>query len=106
METVHPRIALTPAQLEAFCRKWKIERLELFGSALRDDFSDDSDLDFLATFEPGVEWSFHDDLHMQEELAALVGRPVDLVERRLVEASRNYIRRRSILNSALALYAA
>ena len=106
MERVHPRVDLNSDQLEAFCRRWKIARLELFGSALRDDFNDASDVDFLVTFEPGARWTFHDDLHMQEELAQLLKRPVDLVERRLVESSPNWVRRKTILTDAQPLYAA
>jgi hypothetical protein len=90
--------------LGAFSRKWSISELAVFGSVLRDDFGPESDVDFLATFAPDAQWSLLDHVKMQEELAAIVGRPVDLVTRRAVENSRNPIRRRAILESAQVLH--
>ncbi|MBP9144162.1 MAG: nucleotidyltransferase family protein [Thermoanaerobaculia bacterium] len=94
-----PRIA-------AFCREWRIAKLELFGSVLRDDFGPESDVDVLVSFERGSTWSYLDLVRMENELSEKLGRRVDLVERAAVEASDNYIRRREILRSAEALYAA
>ncbi len=90
-------------QLADLCRKWRVRELSLFGSALRDDFRAGSDVDVLVSFEPGADWSLLDLVAMQEELAALVGRHVDLVEQ---EALRNPYRRAAILNSKRVLYAA
>lgn len=92
--------------IEAFCKKWKIRELALFGSALRDDFRPDSDLDFLVSFSPNVGWGLLDHAAMERELAEIVGRPVDLVSRKAVERSHNWIRRKAILESAQVLYAA
>ena len=92
--------------IEAFCRKWQIHELALFGSALRDDFRPDSDLDFLVTFAPGATWGLLDHAVMERELAELTGRSVDLVSKRAIERSHNWIRRRAILESAKVLYAA
>jgi len=88
-----------------FCRKWKITELSLFGSALRDDFTNRSDLDFLATFAPRAGWSLLDHVEMEEELGRLLGRRVDLISRRAVEQSHNWIRRNAILQSAQVVYA-
>ncbi len=93
-------------KIEAFCRKWKIKELALFGSVLRDDFRPDSDVDFLVTFVEGAHWSFYDMVDMQDELKEILGREVDLVERRAVERSENYIRRRHILQSLEPVYVA
>lgn len=93
-------------RIEAFCRKWKIQELALFGSALRDDFRPESDLDFLVTFSPSVAWGLLDHVAMERELAEIVGRPADLVSRKAVERSHNWIRREAILHSAKVLYAA
>lgn len=101
-----PSIELPLKQLAAFCRRWNIAKLEVFGSAVRNDFRPDSDVDFLATFTPGVERSLLDHVEMQNGLRAVVGREVDLVSRQAVEKSRNWIRRRQILDSAEVLYAA
>ena len=89
-----------------FCRRWKIVELDLFGSALRDDFGPESDVDVLVSFSENARWSLLDLVAMQEELKQLLGREVDLVERRAVEASENYIRRRHILSSAEPVYVA
>lgn len=97
---------LTTEQLMAFCSRWKIIELSVFGSVLRSDFSAVSDVDILVTFAPDAGWSLFDLAEMQQELEAIVGRKVDLVERRAVEQSMNYIRRNAILNSAEVVYVA
>jgi len=101
-----PKITFPPEKIEAFCRKWKIKELALFGSVLRDDFRPDSDVDFLVTFEEDAHWSLFDKIDMQDELKEILGREVDLVERRAVERSENYIRRRHILQSLEPVYVA
>ena len=106
-KAVHPmRPAIPRDRLAQFCRRWKISELSLFGSALREDFRPDSDVDLLVSFAPGVSWGFDDYLTMKEELEELLGRAVDLVERRLVETSENYIRRKHILSHLEPLYVA
>src|SRR3972149_2771303 len=75
--------------LAAFCRRWRIRELALFGSALREDFGPDSDIDVLVRFERDVGWDLWDIIDMQEELGAIFGRPVDLVDRDAVEGSGN-----------------
>lgn len=87
-------------RLEDFCRRWKITELRLFGSALRGDFRPDSDLDLLVSFTPDADWSLLDHVAMEEELSAILGRKVDLVSRRAIERSTNWIRRKAILESA------
>ena len=99
-------ISIPQQELAAFCRKWKIKRLSLFGSVLRDDFRPDSDVDVLVSFLDDAQWRLFDLIHMEEELSAMVGRKADLVDRRSVEASRNYIRRRHILSSLEQVYVA
>jgi len=91
------------AALTALCRKWKIKELSIFGSALRDDFRPDSDVDLVVKFYPESRWSLWDFYAIQEELEELFGRKVDLVE---VEGIVNPIRRRNILNSLQVVYAA
>ena len=99
-------IPIERAIVEVFCRKWKIAELALFGSVLRDDFRPDSDVDVLVSFAPDADWSLLDHLAMEEELAGILGRKVDLVSRRAVERSANRIRRQAILGSAEVVYAA
>ncbi len=103
-ETVRLRLGLSEGELAAFCQRWRIVELSLFGSALRADFHADSDIDLLATFAPEAGWSLIDHIKMEQELAALLGRKVDLLTRRSVERSDNWIRRRNILESAEVVY--
>lgn len=91
-------------QIADFFQRWHIRELALFGSALRDDFAPDSDLDIVATFAPGADWSLFDHLRMEQELADLLGRKIDLFSKRAVERSHNWIRRQEILNTAEVVY--
>lgn len=101
-------IRLDHDQIVDFYRRWGIARLEIFGSALRDDFGPESDVDFM--FTPGPNFQ-REKKHgpwlrdpMAEELAGLVGRPVDLLERARVERMENWIKRRHILQTAIPVY--
>jgi uncharacterized protein len=92
-------------EIKVFCQKWQIIEFALFGSALRDDFRPDSDLDVLVSFSPNAPWTLLDLVTMQHELENLVRRDVDLIEKRVVERSENWIRRNEILNTAQVFYA-
>ena len=93
--------------IEAFCRKWRITELSLFGSILSPgEFRDDSDVDVLVTFEDSARWTLFDLVEMQDELKEVIGRDVDLVEKVAVERSPNYIRRRHILENQRTFYVA
>jgi hypothetical protein len=94
------------ARIGEFCKKWKVAEFAIFGSAVRPDFGPDSDVDVLVTFKPDSKRSLFDLVRMKEELEGMIGREVDLVTRPGIEASRNYIRRKAILDSAKVLYAA
>jgi len=95
-----------PARMGEFCQKWKIAELALFGSALRPDFGPASDVDVLVTFAPDSHPTLFDLVQMEEDLKRIFAREVDLVSRRGLENSRNYIRRKAILDSARVFYAA
>lgn len=99
------RLRVTDDQLADFCRRWQITELALFGSVLRDDFGPDSDVDMLVTFAPSADWSLLDHIRMEEELASLLGRKVDLVSRRAIDRSENWIRRKEIQRTAQVVYA-
>jgi hypothetical protein len=105
----HPPLPadLPVAEIGALCRKHRVRELYLFGSALREDFRPDSDIDLLVVFEPDAErpWMGHFG-ELEADLSRLLNRPVDLVSRRAVEQSRNWIRRKAILDQAHLLYAA
>jgi len=100
------RLDLDHARIAELCRRWEITELALFGSALREDFRPDSDVDLLVSFAPEARPSLFDLARIEEELAAIFGRKVDLIERRAVERSENYIRRRHILESAQPIHVA
>jgi predicted nucleotidyltransferase len=99
-------LVVSKEKIAEFCCRWKITEFALFGSVLCDDFRPDSDIDVLVTYAPDASWRFYDLVSMREELEAMFGRPVDLVEKRLVECSENYIRRRHILNHMETIYVA
>jgi predicted nucleotidyltransferase len=96
-------IEIPKEKLREFCRKWKVTEFALFGSALGKDFRPDSDVDVLVVLSPDARWTLFDWVRMEQELAQIFGRPVDLVERAAVETSGNRFRKRSILDSAVVL---
>jgi predicted nucleotidyltransferase len=101
---VATRFPIPYEKIEAFCRKWSIIRFELFGSILRDDFdSNSSDVDVLVTFAPGATPGL-EYFSAEEELARILGRPVEMTTRRTVEQSDNWIRREAILAEAQTVY--
>jgi len=91
-------------QITDYCKRWKITELALFGSAVRDDFNPESDIDVLVTFDRDAHWTLLDMVDMREELKDIFGRDVDLVSRRGIESSQNYLRRKEILSSAKVIH--
>ena len=103
---VYPsRLISTLDRVAEFCRANGIVRLATFGSALRDDFGPESDIDVLVEFEPGQTPGFGF-VTMAAELSELFGRHADVLTRSSVERSQNYIRRKTILETAESIYAA
>ncbi len=74
---MNKNVIIPKDRIADFCRRHHVRRLSVFGSALRDDFTIDSDVDVLVEFQKGREpgFAFFD---MQDELAELLGRTVDL----------------------------
>jgi uncharacterized protein len=99
-------VSVTNEQLLAFCRRWRIRELALFGSVLREDFTPSSDIDVLVTFAEDAAWSLFDHVQMQQELEALFQRRVDVLSKRAVEQSHNWLRRDAILRTARTLVVA
>ncbi len=93
---------LPPSPLVAdFCRRHHIRRLPVFGSALRDDFRPDSDIDLLVEFQPGHTpgWEIID---LEEKLSGLFdGRRINVVNPKYL----NHRLRDTILSSAVVQYA-
>jgi predicted nucleotidyltransferase len=100
---MHAHIQFNPDAIKLFCQKWRIVELALFGSVLREDFRPESDVDVLVTFAPDAPWSYWEWPDMVDELRAIFGRPVDLVERRSVT---NPWRKHHILHHQEVVYAA
>ena len=88
--------------LAAFCSRYHVQRLSLFGSVLQDTFRPDSDVDVLVVFEPGARVGFVTLSRMQRELSALFGRRVDLVPRDGLKA----VIRDAVLANVEEIYAA
>jgi predicted nucleotidyltransferase len=76
---MNKNIIIAKEKIREFCERHHINRLAIFGSALRDDFSDESDVDVLVDFEPGHVPGFFRLFEMQEELSTLFsGRKIDM----------------------------
>jgi hypothetical protein len=99
------KVDIPQAEIAAFCKKWRIVQFSLFGSVLTDAFRPDSDVDVLVQFEPDHPWSLFDHVRMQDELAHIFGRKVDLVSRKAIEGSAKR-RHREILRTAKVVYEA
>ena len=99
------RIGIPSDRIASFCKRWRVAELALFGSVVRADFGPDSDVDVLISFDAGARHTLFDIVRMQDELSEVFGRDVDLVTRAAVEDSRNYIRRKAILESSQVVYA-
>ena len=99
-----PKIPIDSDKIAEFCRRWKITELAFFGSVLREDFQPDSDVDALVSFAPDAQWSLFDHLAMEEDLSTILRRKVDLVSRRAIERSENWVRRKAILATAEPYY--
>ena len=85
------------------CKKYYITELSIFGSSIRDDFSQDSDVDILVSFDQNSKISLFDIIELENEFAKLLGREVDIVEK---ESLRNPIRKNKILSTREIIYAA
>lgn len=102
METI-PHLTLDSSAIAAFCRKWHVRELSLFGSVLRDDFMPESDVDVLVELDPGHGLDLFDWVDMREELKQIFQRDIDLVSK---GGLKNPIRKKAILASARVVYAA
>ena len=97
-------IELPMEKIVEFCDRWQVTEFALFGSVLRDDFRPDSDIDVMVQFHSEAHPTLFDLADMEDELKTLFQRDVDLVTRKGIETSRNYLRRKAILSSAQVIY--
>ncbi|MGI0479169.1 nucleotidyltransferase family protein [Geminocystis sp. CENA526] len=103
-EKIEKRLNLTPQKIKDFCEQNHIQELSLFGSVLRDDFNSNSDVDFLVVFQPEFQLSLMDLVDIQYQLEKLTERKVDLIEKRSIVDSHNWLRRQNILNTSKVIY--
>ncbi|MBW4540324.1 MAG: nucleotidyltransferase domain-containing protein [Myxacorys chilensis ATA2-1-KO14] len=101
-QVLRHRLKVSKAAIVQFCQKWKIVEFALFGSVLRDDFRDDSDVDVLVVFEEPHDLSLSAWLDIREEIAALFGRKVDLIQKKLL---KNPYSKAEILRTHRVVYA-
>ncbi len=87
-------------QIVALCHAHHVQELSVFGSALRADFRDDSDVDMLVLFEPDASIGFLELAALHDALADAVARPADLVSKR----GLNPVIRHQILDDARIIY--
>ena len=90
-------------KIEAFCKKWMIQEFAIFGSFLRVDFDDQSDVDVLITFLPNVTWGF-EIAELREELSQIFKRRIDILNKRSLEMSKNTYKKDEILKSCKVIY--
>ena len=101
MET---KVDLKKEQLQQICKKYHVKELYLFGSATTDDFSEESDLDFIVKFDrQGFEGAFDQFIDFKQELEKVYGRSVDLYH---LKKFRNSIFQQEVERSKELLYAA
>lgn len=98
---VRDRVVIPDQDLAELCRTYHVRELSLFGSVLRDDFREDSDVDVLVEFEAGAPIGLFEFVRLKRELSSLLGREVDLVEKPGLKP----LLRRPILESAQVIYA-
>ncbi len=99
-----PKLHIPRGKLAALCRKYRVRKLSLFGSAARNEMTPASDVDVLVEFEPDSSTSLLEIPAMQDELSALFGgRKVDVATPEILE---NPFRRQAILPELRTLYAA
>jgi len=98
-----PRYELDDKALIELARAYKVKQLYLFGSVLREDFTDESDIDIMVVFETGTAYSYFDLFDFKERLQQLFNRRIDLIEK---DGLLNPFRRSEILSTARLIYAA
>ncbi|GHV08267.1 hypothetical protein AGMMS4952_00890 [Spirochaetia bacterium] len=86
----------------AICKKYYINELSIFGSSIRDDFNQNSDIDILVSFN-NSNINLFDIMDLENEFSKLLNREVDIVEK---ESLKNPIRKNKILSTREIIYAA
>ena len=98
-------IIIQEEKLNEICSNFSIKELSLFGSALRSDFSSESDIDLLVEFKPDSGISLFDLVDLKKEFEKVFGREVDIVSKNAIKRSRNHLRKKGILENYKVIYA-
>lgn len=100
MNGIQATVPISYDEIAAFCQRHRIRKLSLFGSVLREDFGEDSDVDVLVEFEPEARVTYLDLAGIQIELEDMIGREVDLLT---PSAISKYFRQK-VLDTAQIIY--
>ena len=95
-------LILPPDHIAGSCRRYRVRELAVFGSVARGEMTPDSDIDLLVEFQPDARMGLFEFAAMERELAALLGRKVDLVSKRGLKPRV----RPHVLRDAKVVYAA
>ncbi len=101
---IHQRLKLSEIEITRICKQWNITKLSLFGSILREDFNQDSDIDILIQFAPYARQGLLTLAKLKHYLEDMTQRSVDIVVQESIENSENWIRKEQILNTAQIIY--
>ncbi len=101
---IQQRLKLSQIDINKICEEWNIRKMSLFGSILRDDFNDNSDIDILVQFNPDARQGLLTLARLKHYLEDMTQRSVDVVVQESVENSENWIRKQEILNTAQVIY--
>lgn len=105
-EKIESRLGVSLTIIIGFCQRLKIKELAVFGSILRDDFTVDSDIDFLITLSSDVKLNLTFFESLETELKNLVNRDIDIILKDNLKRSSNWIRKKEILTTAKVIYEA
>ncbi len=101
---IQQRLKLSQIDINKICEEWNIRKLFLFGSILRDDFNENSDIDILIQFNPDARQGLLTLAKLKHHLEDMTQRSVDVAVQESVENSDNWIRKQEILNTAQVIY--
>jgi predicted nucleotidyltransferase len=103
-QRIYQRLGINGEQLDSFCQENCIQELSVFGSVLRDDFNEESDIDILVSYHSSASVGLLESVELREKLSKLFKRKVDLLSKKAIEKSKNWLKKDIILNSAVIIY--
>lgn len=98
------KLVIPYKKIDAFCQRWHINRLELFGSVSRGVGTESSDIDLLVEYDPSYHRTLTDQLQIQTEIESIFLCPVDMITKNSIVNSPNKYKREGILGAAIDIY--